>query len=116
MPVERVEAIAKGHVWTGAQAKALGLVDDLGGFPLAVERAKALAKITGPARVQLFATAANSWQSIARLFGVAAEGAHALAAVGEIAADPQAQLIASEVRDARLRAQGATVLAPVPRF
>ena len=36
VPVERVREIAKGHVWTGAQAKSLGLVDEIGGEDAAV--------------------------------------------------------------------------------
>ena len=37
---ERIDAIAQGRVWTGKQAKELGLVDELGGL----DRALALAK------------------------------------------------------------------------
>jgi protease-4 len=40
-----VEAIARGRVWTGQQALAHGLVDELGDFPLAVRRARELAGI-----------------------------------------------------------------------
>ncbi|MEI9889869.1 MAG: signal peptide peptidase SppA [Caulobacteraceae bacterium] len=40
LPVARVQQIAKGRVWTGEQAKALGLVDQLGGFYDAVDKAK----------------------------------------------------------------------------
>jgi protease-4 len=32
LPFEQVQAVAKGRVWTGADAKARGLVDGLGGF------------------------------------------------------------------------------------
>jgi protease-4 len=32
LPVERVEEVAKGRVWTGADAAAIGLVDELGGL------------------------------------------------------------------------------------
>src|SRR6185312_11698241 len=39
MTVAQVGNIAKGHVWTGAQAKSLGLIDELGGFQQAVDRA-----------------------------------------------------------------------------
>ena len=39
---ERVQEIAKGRVWTGVQAKELGLVDKLGGFYDAVAEAKRL--------------------------------------------------------------------------
>ncbi len=37
MSVDDVHAIAEGRVWTGLQAKDLGLVDDLGGFTRALE-------------------------------------------------------------------------------
>jgi protease-4 len=40
---EQLEPIAGGRVWSGAEALDLGLVDDLGGFPAAVARARALA-------------------------------------------------------------------------
>jgi protease-4 len=43
LETERVEAVAEGRVWTGAQARAHGLVDDLGGLDLAVLRARELA-------------------------------------------------------------------------
>lgn len=39
MPVEAVRAIAKGRAWTGTQAKANGLVDDLGGLDVALDYA-----------------------------------------------------------------------------
>jgi protease-4 len=40
-----VNRIARGRVWTGAQAKEVGLVDEFGGLDRAVEVAKELAKI-----------------------------------------------------------------------
>jgi len=40
LPVERVDEIAQGRVWTGEQALAIGLVDELGGIDTAVRRAK----------------------------------------------------------------------------
>jgi protease IV len=48
MSVDAVDKIAKGRVWTGAQAKQLGLVDYLGGLDRAIAVAKQLAHI--PAR------------------------------------------------------------------
>ena len=47
LPLARVQQIARGRVWTGAQAKDLGLVDEVGGFYQAVEKAKSLAGISG---------------------------------------------------------------------
>jgi len=42
MTPERVDHIGRGHVWTGAQAQGLGLVDELGGVLAAIDRAAAL--------------------------------------------------------------------------
>ena len=113
LPVERVAAIAKGHIWTGAQAKALGLVDELGGFPQAIDRAKALAGIQGAARLKPFATQPNPFESFGRLLGADADGAQLLADAGGFARDPDGRALLAAVREARLRAAGAgLVLAP----
>ncbi len=40
LPKESVLEIAKGRIWTGEDAKALGLVDELGGFDTAVQAVK----------------------------------------------------------------------------
>lgn len=45
MEVEQLEALAKGRVWTGSDALANGLVDHVGGWRLAYERACALADL-----------------------------------------------------------------------
>jgi protease-4 len=37
--------IAKGRIWTGEDAKGLGLVDEVGGFPVALKLAKQAAGI-----------------------------------------------------------------------
>jgi protease IV len=39
MPLEQLEPLARGRIWTGADAHQHGLVDGLGGLELAVERA-----------------------------------------------------------------------------
>ena len=45
LDADKVEAAAKGRVWTGETAKSLGLVDALGGFNDALNLAKEAAKI-----------------------------------------------------------------------
>jgi len=50
---EQVNAIGRGRVWTGAQAKDNGLVDELGGFRSAVEAAKSAAGIAAQHEVEL---------------------------------------------------------------
>ena len=46
--VEQVDAVARGRVWSGAQAKARGLVDVLGGLDAALADAAARAKLGKP--------------------------------------------------------------------
>ena len=43
LTVEAVDAVARGRVWTGADALERGLVDELGGLRTAIDRAKVLA-------------------------------------------------------------------------
>jgi len=48
-----VDAIGRGRVWTGAQARDNGLVDELGGFRAGLQAAKAAAGIAATEEVQL---------------------------------------------------------------
>ncbi|HEX3139396.1 MAG TPA: signal peptide peptidase SppA, partial [Rhizobacter sp.] len=48
---EKIDAVAQGRVWTGAQAKERGLVDTLGGYRDALKSATARAKLPEDARV-----------------------------------------------------------------
>lgn len=45
MSTDSVKAIAQGHVWTGGDAKRIGLIDQLGGLTDAIKQAARLAKI-----------------------------------------------------------------------
>jgi len=45
MPVAAVDSIAQGRVWSGVDAKRIGLVDELGGMQLAVETAAEMANL-----------------------------------------------------------------------
>jgi len=50
---ERIDAVAQGRVWTGKQAKQLGLVDELGGLERALALAKQHAKLAPDSEVEL---------------------------------------------------------------
>ncbi|MGH9748216.1 MAG: signal peptide peptidase SppA [Candidatus Acidiferrales bacterium] len=64
MTVEAVDKIGKGRVWSGAQAKQLGLVDELGGVDTAIRVAKQLAHISASERVHIvrFPEEKSFWQ------------------------------------------------------
>ena len=53
LPLAQVQDIAKGRVWSGADGKAHGLVDELGGLWTATDIAKKLAGIPSTERVSL---------------------------------------------------------------
>jgi protease-4 len=53
MTPDKVDAIGQGRVWTGRQAREVGLVDELGGLMTAVAAAKQRAKIPSEEEVQL---------------------------------------------------------------
>src|SRR6185436_7743385 len=50
---EKIDAVGQGRVWTGRQAKQIGLVDELGGLERAVSIAKQRAKIPHDTEVEL---------------------------------------------------------------
>jgi protease IV len=51
---EAVDAVGKGHVWTGTQAKPIKLVDQFGGLGDALEEAKRRMGLSPDTRVQLY--------------------------------------------------------------
>lgn len=51
LDADAVEKVARGRVWTGADALERGLVDELGGLRIAIRRAKALAGLDEDAKV-----------------------------------------------------------------
>ena len=55
MTPDAVDAVARGRIWTGADAKEHGLVDELGGLRVAIDRAKALAGFDVDTKVKLIA-------------------------------------------------------------
>lgn len=116
LPVERVREIARGRVWTGAQARGLGLVDQLGGLNEAVNKAKALAEIPAgtDVRFKRYPTPQSPFEALSDVFGVSSEAARALVMVGSVMSDPQARAMMRQVQTERMRGQGATVLADQP--
>jgi protease-4 len=66
MTVEAVDAIARGRVWTGADALERGLVDELGGLRTAITRAKVLAGLEPDADVRVVGYPGSSLMDLLR--------------------------------------------------
>jgi protease-4 len=66
LPKARVLEIAKGRIWTGEDAKRLGLVDELGGFPAALALARKAARIQDKeeVRIEVFPRKKTTFQAL----------------------------------------------------
>lgn len=66
LTVEAVDAIARGRVWTGADALERGLVDELGGLRTAITKAKVLAGLEPDADVRIASYPGSSLMDMLR--------------------------------------------------
>ena len=80
LPLAQVQDIAKGRVWSGADGKAHGLVDELGGLWTATDAAKKLAGIAPGERVsfRFFPRQKGFFEVLSDLFGNSEAGARAV--------------------------------------
>lgn len=88
LPAERIPEVAKGRVWTGAAAKELGLVDELGGLNEAIDIAKV--EIGRPKEeivgVRLFPQPEPAWERFLKLAESGGVQLKSLALLARIAA------------------------------
>ena len=117
LPLDRVQQIAKGRVWTGAQAQQLGLVDKLGGLGLAVGEAKRLAGLSSDSGVVLkvFPAKVSPFSTLQRAMGLGSASVRAVSTAAWLLSDPRAQAALDDLGRQRLQASGqGAVLAPTP--
>ena len=95
LPLERVQEIAKGRVWTGAQAKEIGLVDELGGFMTALAAAKKLGGIDEDAKVRIktFPRKKTQQEQLQEILSGTAQMQADIAALREITELPEVQAV-----------------------
>lgn len=80
---ERIDSIGQGRVWTGQQAKQIGLVDNLGGLERALAVAKQRAKIAANSEVELvvYPGRKSFYEIVRNPFGGSSDGAAMLGAM-----------------------------------
>ncbi len=76
MSREQVEKVARGRVWTGEQALALGLVDQLGGLQTAIDLAKKEAGLSSGADVEVYPQPKTLLETLASLLENEGEDSH----------------------------------------
>jgi protease-4 len=95
LPLSRVEEIAQGRVWSGTDAKRLGLVDEIGGLDAAIKFAGKQAKLGEHFRVSEYPRPRNLAEAVAEMLGkYAPESLHlrSTGLVGEIAGRLESEL------------------------
>jgi len=88
LPKERVLEVAKGRIWTGADAKERGLVDALGGFPMALRLTREALALPpdAPIHLKLFPEQRAFWEALLdRLLGDEHESSESSAATALLA-------------------------------
>jgi len=95
LSLAQVQDIAKGRVWTGADAKPRGLVDELGGFWTAVADVKTLAGIGADQRVvfKRFPERKGFFAALGEAFSGSAAGVRVIEGLARIEQAPVAQAV-----------------------
>jgi protease IV len=103
---ERIDAIAQGRVWTGRQARQLGLVDALGGLDAAVAMAKQRAGIPADEDVELvvYPPRRGLFEVLAEQFGSVQSSVWI--PVGQLAADADRRALSALTLPMRLFRRG----------
>jgi protease IV len=88
-----VDKAARGRIWTGADALEMGLIDEIGGFDAAIERAKELAEINAdaPVRLREYPLSKTLSEQVLALVGGLENVDDAAALVNAVADNPQLQ-------------------------
>ncbi len=102
LPLATVLQIARGRVWTGADAKERGLVDDLGGFWVAVDTVKKLAGISPSSNVVFVPyPKPKGWlEAFAEAFGQSGESVKALQGLSTLMQAPAVRALITAVQEA----------------
>lgn len=102
LPLAHVQDVARGRVWTGADAKPRGLVDQLGGFWVAVADAKKLAGL-GPNDQVVFKRYPEQkgfFQSFGNMFGQSAATIKAMQGLVTLMSSPPIKMVLQAMDEA----------------
>jgi len=111
MAPERLEELAKGRIWTGADAQARGLVDALGGWDVAQAQVRELLKLAPDEGLELvsYPKPLSPWRKLAKMLGGSGgsltedEGVRALLRAAKLMAPLTRQLEAVSPQAGELR-------------
>src|SRR5262245_18735720 len=64
MDLAKLESLAGGRIWTGSQAKANGLIDEIGTIDDAIAEARKIAKLDAKCEIEEFPKASNPFEAL----------------------------------------------------
>lgn len=101
LPLAKVQALAKGRVWSGADARGNGLVDELGGFWTAADSAKKLAGIAAGDQVsfRIFPRRKGFFEAIDALTGGSSDMVRAMETFVSLMDSPPVRAVSGAVSD-----------------
>jgi protease-4 len=101
LPLDKVQEIARGRVWSGADANSRGLVDELGGFWTATAATAKLAKIDPNERVvfKRFPRSKTFFEALNEAFGETTTSARAFQGIVRLLNTPAARAVISASED-----------------
>ncbi len=96
---DEVHAIARGRVWSGEAAKEIGLVDEIGGFMDAIDKAAELAGVEEGVtpRLTYYPRRKTGFEALEDFFGVSSEAVRAVSVLSAIAGDARTQALIEEL-------------------
>jgi protease-4 len=99
MTYDEVNEIARGRVWSGEDAISKGLVDEIGGFMDAIEKAKELGGIEADVtpRLTYYPRRKSGFEALESIFGVSEESAKVAYMLGTVANDDRLQVLLEEM-------------------
>ncbi|MEL7452590.1 MAG: signal peptide peptidase SppA, partial [Pseudomonadota bacterium] len=113
MTIEDVHEVARGRVWSGADAFTRGLVDETGGFLDAIDKAKDLAGIDADAKVRLvnYPARKTGFEALEDLFGASEDVARAASVIGALAGDERLDAALTQMQ--LLQTERSQVMGPI---
>lgn len=99
MTYDEVHAVARGRVWSGEDAIEIGLVDGIGGFMDAIDKAKELGGIDADVtpRLTFYPRRKSGFEALESLFGVSEETARVAYMLGMVANDDRMQVLIEDL-------------------
>jgi protease-4 len=102
LPLAQVQNVAKGRVWTGADARSRGLVDELGGFWTAVSAAKRLGGIAPDGAIVFtrYPRQKGFFDALDDFFGGATAGVKAMQGLARVMEAPPVKAVVGAMNEA----------------